>query len=63
MQTAEVTWILEIPRKSLGLEDRSRRKNLRIIGIKEDSGESRKECENKIHYPIERKNWIWTQAM
>ena len=24
MQTAEVTWILEIPRKSLGLEDRSR---------------------------------------
>ena len=36
IQTTEPTWALEIRRKLVDLEDRSRRNNLRILGIKED---------------------------
>ena len=40
IQTAEPTWGLEILRKLVDLEYRSRRNNLRILGIKEDSKKS-----------------------
>ena len=40
IQMTEPTWALEICRKLVDLEDRSRRNNLRILGIKEDPQES-----------------------
>ena len=40
IQTTEPTRELEIRRKLVDLEDRSRRNNLRILGIKKDSRES-----------------------
>ena len=49
------TWALEIHRKLVDLEDRSRRKNLRILGIKEDLRDSWEECENKIYDLMEEK--------
>ena len=55
MQTTEPTWVLEIRRKLVDLEDRSRRNNLRILGIKEDPRGSREECENKIYDLLEEK--------
>ena len=48
IQTAEPTRELEICRKLADLEDRSRRNNLRILGIKEDLPKSLEECQNKI---------------
>ena len=55
IQTTEPTWALEIRRKLVDLEDRSRRHNLRVLGIKEDRRESWKECENKIYDMLEEK--------
>ena len=40
IQMTEPTWALEIHRKLVDLEDRSRRNNLRILDIKEDPQES-----------------------
>ena len=40
IQTIEPTWALEVRRKLVDLEYRSRRNNLRILGIKEDPRES-----------------------
>ena len=40
IQTTGPTWALEICRKLVDLEDRSRRNNLRILSIKEDPRES-----------------------
>ena len=54
-QMTEPTWALEIRRKLVDLEDRSRRNNLRILGIKEDPRESWEECENKIFDLLEEK--------
>ena len=51
---------LEIRRKLVDLEDRSRRNHLQILGIKEDPRKSWEECENKICNMLEE-NWIWTQ--
>ena len=48
MHTTKPTWALEIRRKLVDLEDKSRRNNLRILGIKENSRKSWEECENKI---------------
>ena len=48
IQTAEPTRELEICRKLADLEDRSRRNNLRILGIKEDPQKSLEERQNKI---------------
>ena len=48
IQTAEPTRELEICRKLADLEDRSRRNNLRILGIKEDPRKSLEERQNKI---------------
>ena len=55
IQTTEPTWALEIRRKLVDLEDRSRRNNLRVLGIKEDPRESWEECENKIYDLLEEK--------
>ena len=55
IQTTEPTWALEIRRKLVDLEDRSRRNNLRILGIKKDPRESWEECENKIYDLLEEK--------
>ena len=48
IQTAEPTRELEICRKLADLEDRSRRNNLRILGIKKDPRKSLEERQNKI---------------
>ena len=37
------------------LEDRSRRNNIRIDGIKETKGETRNDCEKKVLH----RNWDW----
>ena len=55
IQTTEPTWALEIRRELVELEGRSRRNNLRILGIKEDPRESWEECENKIYDSLEEK--------
>ena len=39
----------------MDLEDKSRRNNLRILGIKEDSRESWEECESKLYDLLEEK--------
>ena len=55
IQTTEPTWALEIRRKLVDLEDRSRRNNLRLLGIKKDPRESWEECENKFYDLLEQK--------
>ena len=45
----EPTWALEICRKLMDFEDRSRINNLQILDIKKDHKESWEECENKIY--------------
>ena len=54
-QNQHPTWALEIRRKLLDLEYRSRRNNLGILIIKEDPRESWEECENKIYDLLEEK--------
>ena len=51
----EPTWALEICRKLVDLEDRSKRNNLQILGFKEDSRESWEECENNVYELLEEK--------
>ena len=48
IQTTEPTWALEIRIIIVDLEDRSRRNNLGILGIKENSRKSLQECARKI---------------
>ena len=55
IQTTEPIWALEIRRKFVDLEDRSRKNNMRILGIKKDPQESWEECENKIYDLLEEK--------
>ena len=55
IQTIESTWALEILRKLLDLEDRSRRNKLGILRIKEDPRESWENYENKIYDLLEKK--------
>ena len=55
IQATEPTWTLEIRRKLVDLEYRSRRNNLRILGIKEDRSERWEECENKVCNLLEGK--------
>ena len=50
IQTTEPTWALEIRRKLVDIEDRSRRNNLQILlGTKENLRESWEECEKNIY--------------
>ena len=55
IKTTEPTWELKIHRKLVDLEDRSRRNNLRILGIAVDPRESWEECQNKIYDMLEEK--------
>ena len=57
IETAEPTLALEIRRKVVILNNRSKRNNLRILGIKEDPRELWlwEECENKIYDLLEEK--------
>ena len=41
--------LADIRNKLTELEDRSRRNNIRIDGIAEKPGETREECERKVH--------------
>ena len=54
---------MEIGRKLVDLEDRSRRNNLRKLGIKEDPRESWEECENNIYDLLEEKLEIDTSSI
>ena len=49
----EPTWALEICRKLVDLEDRSKRNSLQILGFKEDSRESWEEYENNVYDLLE----------
>ena len=55
VQTAKPTWALDLQRKLVDLEDKSRGHNLRRLGIKEDSRESWGECENMNYDLLEEK--------
>ena len=55
MQTTEPNGHWKFSVKLVDLKDRSRRNNLRILGIKEDPRESWEECENKIYDLFEEK--------
>ena len=55
IQTTEPKWALEICRKLVDLEDRSKRNNLQILGIKDDPRESCEECKNKMYDLLEEK--------
>ena len=48
IQTTEPIRESEICRKLMDLEDRSRRNNLRVLGIKEDIRKLLEECQSKI---------------
>ena len=61
IQTTEPTWALEIRRKLVDLEDRSRRNNLRILGIKEDPQKSWEECQNQIFDLLSEKLEMYTR--
>ena len=52
IQTTKPSWAIEIGNK---LEDRSRRNNLRINGIKEGKNETREECEKRVNCFLEEK--------
>ena len=55
IQTTKPSWAIEIENKLVGLEDRSRRKNLRINGIKEGKNETWEECEERVNCFLEEK--------
>ena len=50
IQMTEPTLAFEIRKKLVDFEDRSRRNNLRILGIQEDLRKSLEECQNKIFH-------------
>ena len=53
IQTTKPSWAKEIENKLVDLEDRSRRSNLRINGIKEGKNETWEECEEKVNCFLE----------
>ena len=55
IQTTKPIWAVEICRKLVDLEDKSRRNNLVILSIKEDPRDSWEECENKVNNLLEGK--------
>ena len=54
-QTTKPSWAIDIENKLVDLEDRSRRTNLRINGIKEGKNETWKECEERVNCFLEEK--------
>ena len=55
IQTTKPSWAIETNSKLIGLEDHSRRNNLRFEGIKGHENESWEDCENKIYDILENK--------
>ena len=55
IQTTKPNWEIEIKNKLVDLEDRSRRNNLRINGIKEGKNETWEECEERVNCFLEEK--------
>ena len=55
IQTTKPSWAIEIENKLVDLEDRSRRNNLRINGIKEGKNETWEECEKRVNCFLEEK--------
>ena len=55
IQTTKPSWAIEIENKLVDLEDRSRRNNLRINGIKEGKNETWEECEERVNCFLEEK--------
>ena len=65
-QTTKPSWTIDIENKLVDLEDRSRRNNLRINGIKEGKNETWEECEERVNCFLEGKldidtSEIWTE--
>ena len=55
IQTTKSSWAIEIENKLMDLEDRFRRNNLRINGIKEGKNETWEECEERVNCFLEEK--------
>ena len=55
IQTTKPSWAIETDAKSVDLEDRSRRNNLKFAEIKRHENESWEDCENKIYDLLESK--------
>ena len=55
IQTTKPSWAIDIENKLVDLEDRSRRNNLRINGIKEGKYETWEGCEEKVNCFLEEK--------
>ena len=53
IQTAKPSWAIDIENKLVELEDRSRRNNTRINGIKEGKNETWEECEERVNCFLE----------
>ena len=55
IQTSKPSWAIEIKNKLVDLDDRSRRNNLRINGIKERKNETWEECEERVNCFLKEK--------
>ena len=55
IQTTKPSRAIEIENKFVDLEDHSRRKNLRINGVKEGKNETWEECEERVNCFLEEK--------
>ena len=55
IQTTKPSRAIEIENKLVDLEDRSRRNNLRINGIKEGKNKTWEECEKRVNCFLEEK--------
>ena len=55
IQTTKPSWAIDIENKLVDLEDRSRRNNLRINGIKEGKNETWEECKERVNCFLEEK--------
>ena len=63
IQTTKPSWAIDIENKLVDLEDRYKRNNLRISGIKEGKNETWEECEERVNCFLEEKLDIGTSEM